>query len=57
MSDARFFAESGAEVVVWGPGDIAVAHTARESIDLEQLENAAVAYARAFVRLLSRPRA
>jgi acetylornithine deacetylase/succinyl-diaminopimelate desuccinylase-like protein len=56
-SDARFFAESGAEVVVWGPGDIAVAHTARESIDLKELENAAIAYARAFVRLLSLPRA
>ncbi len=57
MSDARFFAEAGAQVVVWGPGDIAAAHTARESIDLTELENAAKAYALAFVRLLSRPRA
>ena len=51
-SDARFFAEAGAEVAVCGPGDITVAHTAHESIDLEELELGAVAYAGAFASLL-----
>ena len=52
-SDARFFAEAGSDVVVCGPGDITVAHTAHEYIDLEELERGAVAYASAFARLLS----
>jgi succinyl-diaminopimelate desuccinylase len=52
-SDARFLFEAGAEVVVCGPGDIGLAHTARESLDLDELERAAVAYALAFARLLS----
>ena len=51
-SDARYLAQAGADVVVCGPGDISLAHTARESIDLEELERAAVAYALAFERLL-----
>jgi acetylornithine deacetylase/succinyl-diaminopimelate desuccinylase family protein len=51
-SDARFFAESGADVVVCGPGDITVAHTAREYIDLAELERGAIAYALAFAKLL-----
>ena len=51
-SDARFFAEHGADVVVCGPGDITVAHTAREYIDLDELERGAVAYATAFARLM-----
>jgi succinyl-diaminopimelate desuccinylase len=53
-SDARFFFEAGSDVVVCGPGDITVAHTAREYIDLDELELGAVAYASAFSRLLSR---
>ena len=53
-SDARFFSEAGSDVVVCGPGDITVAHTAREYIDLEELELGAVAYASAFARLLAR---
>ncbi len=53
-SDARFFAEAGSDVVVCGPGDITVAHTAHEYIDLAELERGAVAYASAFARLLSR---
>jgi len=53
-SDARFFAEAGSDVVVCGPGDITVAHTAREYIDLGELELGAIAYARAFARLLGR---
>lgn len=52
-SDARFLAEAGAEVVVCGPGDIALAHTVREHIDLDELERAAVAYAVAFANLLA----
>jgi succinyl-diaminopimelate desuccinylase len=51
-SDARFFADTGAEVIVWGPGEIELAHTARESVDLEEVENCATAYALAFARLL-----
>jgi acetylornithine deacetylase/succinyl-diaminopimelate desuccinylase-like protein len=51
-SDARFLRDTGADVVVCGPGDIAVAHTARESIDLDELERGAMVYALAFTRLL-----
>jgi acetylornithine deacetylase/succinyl-diaminopimelate desuccinylase-like protein len=54
-SDARFLSEAGADVVVCGPGDLGVAHTARESIDLAELERGAVAYASAFARLLAAP--
>ncbi|MGH2808458.1 MAG: M20 family metallopeptidase [Actinomycetota bacterium] len=52
-SDARFFAEAGTDVVVTGPGDITVAHTAREYIDLAELERGAIAYALAFAKLLT----
>jgi succinyl-diaminopimelate desuccinylase len=52
-SDARFLVEAGSDVVVCGPGDIALAHTARESIDLDELERAALVYALAFARLLA----
>lgn len=51
-SDARFLAEAGADVVVFGPGEIELAHTVRESIDLAQLEAGALCYALAFARLL-----
>jgi acetylornithine deacetylase/succinyl-diaminopimelate desuccinylase len=51
-SDARFYAEAGAEVVVCGPGDIALAHTARESVALAEVESAARTFALAFGRLL-----
>jgi acetylornithine deacetylase/succinyl-diaminopimelate desuccinylase family protein len=51
-SDARFLAEAGADVLVFGPGEIELAHTARESIDLAQLETGALCYALAFARLL-----
>ena len=53
-SDARFFSQHGADVVVWGPGDITLAHTAHESIDIDELVRGAVSYAIAFARLLSR---
>jgi succinyl-diaminopimelate desuccinylase len=52
-SDARFLAEAGAEVVVWGPGDIALAHTAREHVELAEVAMCAAAYAHAFARLLT----
>jgi succinyl-diaminopimelate desuccinylase len=52
-SDARFLAGAGAETIVCGPGDITLAHTARESVDLDEVERAAVAYALAFADLLS----
>jgi acetylornithine deacetylase/succinyl-diaminopimelate desuccinylase family protein len=51
-SDARFIADTGAEVVLCGPGDIALAHTASESVDLDEVTTAALAYAVAFARLL-----
>jgi succinyl-diaminopimelate desuccinylase len=51
-SDARFLAEAGADVVICGPGDIALAHTARESVDLNEVATCALAYAVAFARLL-----
>jgi acetylornithine deacetylase/succinyl-diaminopimelate desuccinylase family protein len=54
-SDARFLVETGAQAIVFGPGEIALAHTARESIDLGELERGAVAYALAFARLLGAP--
>lgn len=55
-SDARFFAESGAQVILLGPGDIALAHTARESVDLEEVGDCALAYADLFARSLGGPR-
>lgn len=51
-SDARFFAAAGAEVVVCGPGDIALAHTASERVELAEVERAAEVYARAFAELV-----
>lgn len=51
-SDARFLFEAGADVVLCGPGQIELAHTADESIQLGELEHAAMAYALAFARLL-----
>jgi acetylornithine deacetylase/succinyl-diaminopimelate desuccinylase family protein len=52
-SDARFMAEMGAQTIVLGPGDIATAHTAREHVDLDEVEACALIYARAFAGLLS----
>jgi acetylornithine deacetylase/succinyl-diaminopimelate desuccinylase family protein len=54
-SDARFLFEAGAEVILCGPGDITLAHTAREWIDLDELEHAALGYALSFARLLGPP--
>lgn len=52
-SDARFLADAGTEVVVCGPGDINLAHTVDESVEIEEVAAAAVGYALAFWRLLS----
>ncbi|HVM34960.1 MAG TPA: M20 family metallopeptidase [Actinomycetota bacterium] len=52
-SDARFLFGAGADVIVLGPGDIAVAHTAHEHISLDELEKCALVYALAFARLLA----
>ena len=51
-SDARFMADAGAEVILCGPGDIALAHTAREHIPLDELAQGALVYAGAFSRIL-----
>ena len=51
-SDARFFAQTGIPVIVCGPGDISLAHTARESVDLGEVRDAALAYACAFAGLM-----
>ena len=52
-SDARFLADTGADVILCGPGQIELAHTARESIDLDELSDGALAYAVLFGRMLS----
>jgi succinyl-diaminopimelate desuccinylase len=52
-SDARFIADTGADVIVCGPGQIELAHTARESIDLVELGDGTLAYALLFSRMLS----
>ena len=54
-SDARFLTAVGAEVVVLGPGEIELAHTARESLDLSELEPATIAYALSFAALMEPP--
>jgi acetylornithine deacetylase len=41
-TDAGYFAAAGIPCVVFGPGDIARAHTADEWIELDQVENGAV---------------
>ncbi len=51
-SDARFMADAGADVIVCGPGDISLAHTAREHLELEELAQGALVYAGAFSRIL-----
>lgn len=52
-SDARFLADAGTPVVVCGPGDITLAHTVDESIDLGEVAAASVGYALAFRGLLA----
>jgi len=49
-TEAALFAESGLPAAVFGPGDIAQAHTAGEYVELSQLEEAARVYASVFAR-------
>lgn len=44
-SDGRFFAERGVPTVLFGPGDPEVAHTPRESVDIDEVITAAKFYA------------
>lgn len=50
--DASKIAASGIPCVVFGPGSIQEAHTARESISLDELENGTAAYLRVACALL-----
>ncbi len=46
VSDASMFSRVCANTVVFGPGDIAQAHTVDEYIELEQLEKGSAVFAR-----------
>jgi acetylornithine deacetylase len=46
FTEAAFFSAAGADVMVFGPGDIAQAHTAGEWVSLAQLDVVAQAYRR-----------
>jgi succinyl-diaminopimelate desuccinylase len=53
ITDARFYInDAKIPTVILGPGSLSVAHTANESIDLNELVAAARIYARVFVRFL-----
>jgi acetylornithine deacetylase/succinyl-diaminopimelate desuccinylase-like protein len=53
ITDARFYINDGAiPTVILGPGSLRDAHTAGESVAVEDLVAAARIYARAFVRFL-----
>ncbi|UCF36947.1 MAG: M20/M25/M40 family metallo-hydrolase [Acidobacteriota bacterium] len=43
-TDGGYFAQAGCKVIGFGPGDEGLAHTVREAIELEQLEEARCAY-------------
>ncbi len=45
-TEAALFAAAGCDTVVWGPGDIAQAHTADEWVDCEQLDMMTTHYQR-----------
>jgi succinyl-diaminopimelate desuccinylase len=51
-TDARFLAAAGIPTVIFGPGDVAQAHTTDESILLDDLANGALAYAATICRFL-----
>ena len=46
FTEAAFFSAAGADVMVYGPGDIAQAHTAGEWVSLDELDAVAAAYRR-----------
>jgi acetylornithine deacetylase/succinyl-diaminopimelate desuccinylase family protein len=53
ITDARFYINDGKiPTVILGPGSLAVAHTADEWVEVEELVDAARAYARIFVAYL-----
>jgi acetylornithine deacetylase/succinyl-diaminopimelate desuccinylase len=53
ITDARFYLNDAAiPTVIFGPGDLAVAHTANESIGVEELVTGARTYARIFASFL-----
>ena len=53
ITDARFYVNgAGTPAVVFGPGDLRVAHTSNEHVPVDDLVSAARVYARAFVGFL-----
>ena len=53
ITDARFYInEAKIPTVILGPGSLSVAHTANESVEVDELVAAARIYARVFVRFL-----
>jgi acetylornithine deacetylase/succinyl-diaminopimelate desuccinylase-like protein len=53
ITDARFYLNDAAiPTVIFGPGDLSVAHTADESIDIEEMVTGARTYARIFASFL-----
>ena len=53
ITDARFYInEARIPTVILGPGSLTVAHTANESVAVDELVAAARIYARTFVRFL-----
>jgi acetylornithine deacetylase/succinyl-diaminopimelate desuccinylase len=53
ITDARFYInDAGIPTVIAGPGSLSLAHTANESVGVEELVEAARAYARIFVGFL-----
>jgi succinyl-diaminopimelate desuccinylase len=55
ITDARFYInERSIPTVILGPGSLAVAHTANESIEIAELVSAARVYARVFTGFLGR---
>lgn len=53
ITDARFYINgAGIPAVLLGPGDLALAHTSNESVEVEELVAAARIYAGLFVRFL-----
>ncbi len=56
ITDARFYInEAHVPTIILGPGSLGVAHTANESVAVEDLVAGARAYARSFVAFLSTP--
>jgi acetylornithine deacetylase/succinyl-diaminopimelate desuccinylase-like protein len=53
ITDARFYInDRSIPTVILGPGSLAVAHTANESVEIAELDAAARVYARVFTGFL-----